>query len=341
MTTHIFLPPLARGSGGLTVLRRMGRILHAAGAPVSFVLREPARPDAPAASEEAVPCRLPHRLLDELRFAPGDILLVPEGWPTALLSGLRAGARCIVYVQNWAYLLSGLPPGAEALPVEFLAVSDPVARFIEMSLGRRARILRPGIDPALFHPPAERTDGTPVSGPWRIAFMPRKNKALARWIREAVEARRARLHPGRALEWVSIEGCSQAEVAAHLRGAHVFLSTGFPEGCPLPPLEAFACGCIVAGFTGLGGWEYMRPARDFPGAARPFFPLRPVEWGGNGFYAADADVPGAVCALEAALDALEAGDKELAALRRAGRLTAAAYSLEEQERAACALWNSL
>ena len=331
VTTYIFLPPLQRESGGLAVLRRMGVFLRDAGFPVCFVLRE--------ASQSARESGVDILFWQELRLRTGDIWLTPEGWPNALLPGLRAGARCFVYVQNWAYLLSCLPQNADlaALPIELLAVSEPVARFVDMSLGKQARVLRPGIDASLFCPLPEPEDGEIV----RVAYMPRKNKALARQIRELAEARLRLRGAHHTLEWLSIEDRSQAEVARMLQTAHIFLCTGFPEGCPLPPLEALACGCVPVGFTGLGGWDYMRQAADFPGAAKPLWPLRQTPWAGNGFYAADADVPGSVLALEAALDIFARGGEERAALRRAGQTTAAAYSPAEQARAVTALWSEL
>jgi len=331
VTTHIFLPPLPRGSGGLAVLRRMGIALRKAGFPVRFVLRE--------ASKDAEESGVAVLTWQELRLQPADIWLAPEGWPNALLPGLNAGARCLIYAQNWAYLLSCLPQNVDltCLPLEFLAVSEPVARFVDMSLGKQASVLRPGIDTTLFCQPSEPRDGDTV----RVAFMPRKNKALARQIRELAEARLRRRVSSFSLEWVNIEDRSQAEVAKMLQTAHIFLCTGFPEGCPLPPLEALACGCVPVGFTGLGGWDYMRQAADFSGAAKPLWPLRETAWSGNGFFAADADVPGAVFALEAALDIFACGGEELAALHRAGQATAAAYSLEAQEQAVIALWRAL
>ena len=330
MKTYIFLPPLQRESGGLVVLRRMGVYLRNAGFPVCFVLRE----ESINAAESGVDILF----WQDLRLQAGDIWLTPEGWPNALLPALRVGARSLIYAQSWAYVLTCEPQNTrlEDLPVEFLAVSEPVARFVDMGLGKHAPVLRPGIDTALFCPLPERKDDASL----RVAFMPRKNKAFARHIRELADVRLRRRTPPLSLEWISIEDCSPAEVARMLQSAHFFLSTGFPEGCPLPPLEALACGCVPVGFTGIGGWDYMRQTTDFLGAAVPLWPLRETPWAGNGFYAADGDVPGAVFALEAALDIFARGGEELAALRRAGQMTAAAYSLEEQERAVVALWST-
>ena len=338
MRTRIFIPPLPRMSGGLAVLYHMAAHLAAAGHDVALVPREGGAPGL-AVAAEAPGVRL--ATWESPDLAPGDIWLVPEGWANALTPGLKAGARCVVYVQNWAYLLSSLPEGVHwaQLPVSFLAVSQPVAWYVQQATGQDAAILRPGIDPALFHAPVRN----PASGAGdvvRVAWMPRKNKALALQVRELCEARLALPRGDGAtsprLEWLEIHGRTQAEVAELLRSAHIFLASGFPEGCPLPPLEALASGCVVTGFSGFGGWDYMRQAQ--PGGFAPWWPLREVGWQGNGFYTADADVVAAAFALEQLAHVVAAGGSTLQAIRQAGAQTVAAYTLEQQRSALLVLW---
>ena len=333
MRSLFFFPPLPKVSGGLAVIARLARILAAAGFSVALVPREP------SPFPENLAPEVPVLDWDKLDLGPEDIWMVPEGWPNALLPGLRAGARCLVYVQNWAYLLGNLPPHASwtALPARFLAVSRPVAWFVEQVTGQNPELLRPGIDTALFHPEAglEQDPGRPVTGRLRVAWMPRKNKALARQIREIVTAR------GLDAEWREIHDRTQAEVADLLRTSHIFLATGFPEGCPLPPLEALASGCVLAGFSGFGGWDYMRQAAAFPGAFTPWWPLEDAPWGGNGFFAADADVTAAALALEQACALLRKGGAPLADLRAASARSIERYTLDAQAQAAVALWTRL
>ncbi len=50
---------------------------------------------------------------------------------------------------------------------------------------------------------------------------------------------------------------SREKVAEELKKSNIFLNIGYPEGFPFPPLEAMACGCIVVGYTGGGGNEFM------------------------------------------------------------------------------------
>lgn len=326
--TFVFLPPLRTVSGGLAVLAAVAAGLATLGHDVRLVLRDPAAP------QPALPPGLPAVGLAETGLTPDDVYLVPEGWPNALAPGLAAGARCVVYCQNWAYLWNGLPDGVgwDQLPVTFLAVSDPVARFIAQATGTLPPVLRPAIDPARFYPPAAK----PALGPVRVGYMPRKNKALAAMVRRMAEARTART--GIRYEFAPIDGLSPDGVAEVLRSCHIFLATGFPEGCPLPPLEALACGCVVAGFAGFGGFDYMRQARS--GGHVPSVPLRPVAWGGNGFYAADNDIFAAGTCLEQAARLWLDGGAALAAVLESARLTAAAYGPGEQRAALMELWRN-
>ncbi len=294
MKTWIFYPPLKAMSGGCMVLLQIARQLQTLGRLGGILYWD----DPPGGAECA---GLPWVKAGAAGMTTGDTYVVPEGWPNALVLGLRRGCRTLVYCQNWSYLFHGLEPGVRwrDLPVEFLAVSDPVAWHMEQVLGKRPGILRPAIDSTLFFPPVAKPDG-----PMRIGFMPRKNKALAEHIRRIFEER----NPRAGVEWIPIHGLDRSGVAEALRSCHIFLITGFPEGCPLPPLEAMACGCLCAGFTGFGGWDYMRQFEPH-GYAPHGYALRDVPWGGSGWWSADGDVLGAALGLERAVEVcLQQGD---------------------------------
>jgi hypothetical protein len=327
--TYIFLPPLRKPAGGLAVLLRLATHLHRAGYPVALAPRE-ITPDAVAELAPEV-ARVP---FEELRLSPDDIWLVPEGWPNALTPGLTAKARCLVYCQNWAYLHNGLPAHVSwnNLPVSFLAVSDPVAGFIELATGRRPPILRPGVDLGLFRPGGQKPANEVC-----VAYMPRKNKALADQIFRLVQARRPQT--GLPIRFTPIQDMTQAQVATALGQSHIFLAVGFPEGCPLPPLEAMACGCVVVGYAGLGGLDYMRPIA--PTAAPAWPPLRPVPWGGNAFVTPDADVAQTVLALEAAARMVLDGGPALDAILGHAGDCARAYGLEAQAEAVRRVWEEM
>ncbi len=343
MRSLFFFPPLPRLSGGMAVIADLARILTASGHDAALVVRRESHGTSGASSPVEQLARIapgvPVLDWEGMQLKPEDCWIVPEGWPTALGPGLAARAHCLLYVQNWAYLHGQLPQGTlwQDLPVGLLAVSDPVAWFIRQTTGYAAPILRPAIDPACFYPDPAREPATPPAPgeTVRIAWMPRKNRALARQIRDIFEARTG-LGQQPPVEWIEIHGRPRQEVAALLRSSHVFLATGFPEGCPLPPLEALASGCLLVGFGGFGGWDYMH--QGLPGGFSPWWPVRETPWGANGFFAADADVTAAALALEYAVSLLLKGGEELAALRRAGQQTAAWYSPERQRQTLLSLW---
>ena len=62
---------------------------------------------------------------------------------------------------------------------------------------------------------------------------------------------------GEGVDFHVVDGLTQEELIKEYQKADIFLATGYPEGLPLPPLEAMLCGCVVVGFTGGGASEYM------------------------------------------------------------------------------------
>ncbi len=331
----IFLPPLHNISGGFAVLLHLGQHLANAKCDVCFVIKES---DIPLASyTHALPnAQIPVISWDNIKLGPDYTWIVPEGWANALVLGLKAKARCIVYMQAWSYGLSILPEGTrwDQLDVDFLYVSEPVRMCLQTITGKEGPILRPGID-AHFSPPVLTSQDAPVQNPIRIGWMPRKNKAFSSLIQQALHDRLARLNPHIHVQWVSMHNMSITDVAKTMRTCHIFFASGFPEGCPLPPLEAMTSGCIAVGFAGLGGWDYMRQAHfisedKMPYLCDPWFELRKTPFEGNGLYVADADVLGATLALEQACILLNTGGPKLAKLRENIANTAKAYSLESQ-----------
>jgi glycosyltransferase involved in cell wall biosynthesis len=126
-------------------------------------------------------------------------------------------------------------------------VSEDSATFVKYGWPRHQPvILRPGVDPAVFHPGAARR---------QIAFSSRRRHRAARQVLGLLRARGAL--DGWAL--ADIVGITQDQVAERLRESALFLSFSEREGLGLPPIEALASGCHVIGFTGIGGREIFDP----------------------------------------------------------------------------------
>ena len=260
-----------------------------------------------------------------------------------------------------------LPAGVrwKQLPVRYLAVSRPVAWFMESVLDLHVEgILPPAVNPVFFEAASKRQKerqahaGTPV----RVAWMPRKNRALAEQIQRVAEAALARVSAR--VEWAPVHKVSQAEAAGIFASCSLFLCTAFPEGFGLPPLEAMATGCVPVGFTGFGGWEYMRQAPDTPsqsvsGMALPDMPrpnppdfslsgtldpdasFKAAPEGGNGFYHSDGDIMGAGLSLARAVQLVRDGDPVWEDARENALATARLYTAEERGRRLRNLWPRL
>lgn len=164
-----------------------------------------------------------------------------------------------------------------------LAISRPVAVFIKETTGLTSSIISPALDSRIFHSSQDMNFAKTDKDRIRLAWMPRKNKGIARQIFDILQSMLA-LHGIPFPDLVEINNLNPVEVGELMRSCHIFLATGFPEGFGLPPLEAMSCGCIVGGFTGFGGWDYMRQLIDEAPFNKPDFPLPTVPWGANGLY---------------------------------------------------------
>lgn len=311
----------------MAVISQIASQLYELGYEVSFVTNGVLPPDL------SNPSAIPVIQLNEIKLYPEDRWIVPEGWPAFLEPGLKNHAKCAAYVQNWAFLHGRLPANLNwsDLPVSLFAVSTPVAKFIAQTTGKSSPIVSPFINQKIYFPVKNKYPGEKI----KIAWMPRKNKYLALQIKMIFEALLIQKKKELPI-WITIENIERENVAKAMQNVDIFLSTGFPEGFGLPSLEAMACGCLVAGFTGMGGWEYMRNA--LPYGFIPFFSLPDVPWGPNGYYAADGDIWGAAIALEAAYDALISGT--FPSLMESGLKTAKWYNKERQKEQIIDIWEN-
>ncbi len=114
--------------------------------------------------------------------------------------------------------------------------------------------------------------------------MPSKRSLEAAVVRDLFRAENPQF---RNIPWIPITKLSEAGVAEVLGASAVYLSLCRLDACPLALLEAFASGCIIAGFAGIGG-------RDFTTAR-------------NGYWAEDDDCLGCTDQLTKAVSVVTAG----------------------------------
>jgi glycosyltransferase involved in cell wall biosynthesis len=249
-------------------------------------------PDAPFAFADAG---------DRLR--PDDVLVLPEVTPGAAYDLCRGWkCRLALYNQNGFYALRFCPSRRRmGRRFDFAIANAPyVAGVCETFLGvPRDRVF---IVPYWVM----RDPFTPGEQPPRLAIscMPRKLGEHVRKVRDEVQ----RAEPD--VPWVEIDDIPSSEVAHRFRECAIFFSTQHMEGFGLPALEAMACGALVAGYAGTGGFP--------PPYARPE----------NGLWVRDGDMAAAAAAVSRAIAVARRGGEELARYLAAAREAASRYTKE-------------
>lgn len=204
---------------------------------------------------------------------------------------LRRPERRVLFIQNHNALVANATVDWSLLRhIRCLTVSEFSRRNLIDEAGfREVAVVQPGIDLSVFRPARQKRH--------RIAYMPRKRPHLA----ERLKARTRH-----AIEWLSIDGRSEAETAALLAESTIFLNLGKGEGFGLPALEAMAAGCVVCGFAGEG-------TTDFATAE-------------NGFWADEGDFEACERSIDAAV-ATFADPQAIVSRLQAGLSTAAKFAL--------------
>ena len=255
--------------------------------------------------------------LPVLELGADDILVLPEVMPA--VPELEADVPKVIFNQNAYLTLAPYPLDVDPEALVYarpevlgaIVVSEDSRRYLEPLFPElRIRRVHYGIDPQLFAFERDKKR--------QLAYMPRKNPLDLDQV-----LLRLRL-TGRLDGWevVEIAGSSEQETAAVLRESAVFLSSGHPEGFGLPAAEAMSAGCVVVGYHGYGGREFLTEDHGFP-----------IEVG---------DVVTFADTVARVLDELE---REPAALsrrvERASRFIREQYSPEREERDLLEIWGEL
>jgi glycosyltransferase involved in cell wall biosynthesis len=242
-----------------------------------------------------------------------DIVVVPEDDLSPLKFVAKLPNRKVVFVQNHIVGVSSgilqLAPSELDRYTHFLACSHLAGISVGGYLPNASISIVPAFaDERVFRQDADKE--------FTIACTPRKREIECTIIQQLFE----RLYRGNVpWKWSHLRGASEAVVAATFEKSSVFLSLSRFEAAGVTTLEAMACGCIVAGFTGAGTLEYATPA--------------------NGFWAADDDCESATRALLAAAETVERGGAVYALRREAARRTASEWSFERSSKALVEYWS--
>ncbi len=292
--------------GGVRTIYRHVRMLRANGFDAFVVLRTDEAQQFFEADVPTVPAA-------SVRLNAADFVVMPEPWNDTFRAMARLPANRVVFCQNHYYLFHGLldaPDWSHYGIRHVIASSEPIAAMIGEVVGLRdVPVVHYGIDHLLFQPRPKKR---------QIALMPRKQKVEALFIRECFRRRHPRLKD---VPFVEIDMVPEARVAEILGESAVFLSLSRLEGFGMPPVEAMAAGCLVAGFHGGGGLEYARPE--------------------NGLWCTAEDLVGAADALARAVDMADGREPGGEAMRLSGEATAGRYTLARAEAELLDVWRRI
>lgn len=268
MRIVFFCPPVSVINGGIRHTFRMAEALIALGHDAVVFEQSEQRP-------EWFPSTAP--IVGQSIFKPdaGQVYVLPEDQPHILSSFKDFPQRKVIYSQNHFYGALGIGEAsgyADYGVTHILCSSRTIydhCRIRHPTL--KAYVVPCAVDQSVFKPESAKKN--------KIAFMPRKRGIEATYIRDMF---RFTYPEQRDWTWQEISGLDEVGVARTLGAAKVFLSLSRLEGFGLAPLEAMAAGCVVAGFTGIGGREYANDQ--------------------NGFWAAEDDFPVCLKQLKQAVD---------------------------------------
>jgi Glycosyl transferases group 1 len=249
MKIVFFCPPVSVINGGIKHIFRMAEALIAQGHDAVVFEQNAQKPTwfsstAPIIGQGAITTSSDH------------LYVLPEDQPHILADFAKLPQRKVIYSQNHFYGALGIGAAASYADygvTDILCSSRTIYEHCRLRHPQvHAHIIPCSVDPAEFKSASEKKDV--------IAYMPRKRPIEAIYLRDMF---RFTYPQFKKWKWKEIANVSEKEAARMMGEARVFLSLSRLEGFGLTPLEAMASGCVVAGFTGIGGREYANAQNGF------------------------------------------------------------------------------
>ena len=193
-----------------------------------------------------------------LDLRPDDVFVIPEFWYPEYYA-VFPDHKHILNAQHvlsfcTAILRDGNDGGRRFLDqfVAAITISEATKQSVDVFAKRDSFLISQSIAHPDFDPnrPKKR----------KICYMPRKRVRelgiIENYLKNAPEFDDWELCP--------IQNMAHHELKETLNESLIFLSFSHEEGFGLPPAEAMAAGCIVIGYTGVGGDEFFDDASGVP-----------------------------------------------------------------------------
>ena len=186
---------------------------------------------------------------DNPTFLNEDILVFPEAMTNMMNMTKDFPCRRIVIVLNWAYIHTNLPKGENWKDYHIKRAITPspfIKDFVEWSMGLDVTLIDNFVDHQRYYYDL-------VQKKMKISYMARKD--LSGEILHSIFLKKESVLQN--YEWVHLKDLDEEKYSRHILESKIFLATSPQEGMPTSVLEAMASGCIVIGFSGVGGNDYM------------------------------------------------------------------------------------
>lgn len=198
-----------------------------------------------------------------------DVFVIPEAYAYPLFDTEAQNLNYVIFNQNTHYTFRNTFIPDEAFPATkgkneknpyldsnnlgTIVVSEQNKRYLKTAFPKSCIYrIHNSIDYNIFSYQENKR--------LQIAYMPRK---CADDVKQVIQILRER-NQLQDWSWVPIADISEKSVAKVLKNSALFLSFSHQEGLPLPPKEAMAAGCVVIGYRGSSGKEYMKKPFVYP-----------------------------------------------------------------------------
>jgi hypothetical protein len=197
----------------------------------------------------------------QLVLSPDDFFFIPEGFPNIMEKTAQMPCKRIIIAQSWYYILNSLQSHQTWQHFginDVISVSDGITEYLNAIMpGLKIKQYSQSIDRKLFKP-TDITKKSPV-----VVFSPgRTQDAVIKTYNVIKTFYSFYKH----LSWIrfsELKGLSKEDYAERIGEAALCLYTDEIAGFGTMPLEAMAMGTHVAGWTPLGGKEYMKQNNGF------------------------------------------------------------------------------
>jgi len=196
----------------------------------------------------------------EMKLNMEDFFFVPEGYPKLMDQIKNAPCKKIVFCLNWYYVLNALDPGVFWDSYNFrdcLSITQSQTDYLKMVMPfLNIKNVVGQIDNTVFTPPEKIIDKKMT-----VAFIPSRDGGLKS--HNIIKMFYAIFPHLRFINFVEVKGMDKDTYAEVLRDSAFYVHFDEASSMGTAPLEAWLSGCLVAGWDGVGGSEFMSPKNTF------------------------------------------------------------------------------